>query len=97
MRRKLRFLGICLCLHLVVSGVMWGGLCVTQRGYNTMHREPIAIASVSVTEQNTRIQVLENSCEFPTFWNDKENPLYFAVFTLSGEPMRFWMNLLSLI
>ncbi|MBE6851069.1 MAG: hypothetical protein E7504_04960 [Ruminococcus sp.] len=96
MKAKLRFLGICLCIHLVASGVVWGGLCVSQRGYNTMHREQIAIASVSVTEEKAHIQLLQQNCEIPAFWNDEDDPFYYALYALSDESMHSFFNLLSL-
>lgn len=97
MRRKNRFLGICLCLHLIASGVVWGGLCVVQRGHNTMHREQIAIASLSVTEQTAKFQLLDNICELPLPELNEEHPLYFALYAVTGEPLRFWMYMISLL
>ncbi len=97
MRRKIRSLGICLCLHFVASSVVWGGLCVCQRGYNTMHREQIAIASLSVNERTAKLQLLENSCEFTIPQLHEEHPLYFALYALTSEPMHFWMHLVTQI
>lgn len=92
MRRKLRKFGIYLCLHLIASGVVWGGLCVMQRGHNTLHREQIAIASLSVTEDAAKLQILDSVCEIPLPDLDAAHPLYFALYALTGEPMRFWMR-----
>ena len=95
MRRNFRSVGICLCLHFIASSVVWGSLCVCQRGYNTMHREQIAIASLSVTEQMAKLQLLENSYDVKLPELHEEHPLYFALYAVTSEPMHFWMHVFS--
>lgn len=93
MKQKLRFAILLCSLHLIASGVLWGCLLVYQRGYNTMHREEIAVASVRTSEQYTHVQILEESYSFPSAWLSEESPLYFAAYALTGEPLHFWMYL----
>lgn len=97
MKQKLRLAAICLTLHLVVSGVIWGGLCVYQRGYNTMHREQLAVASVTVTQERAELQVLQGRCALPVQWFSEDSPLYYAAYVLAGEPLQFWLYLADLI
>ncbi len=93
MKEKLRLAGLFLALHLIVSGVLWGCLLVYQRGYNTMHREGIAVASVKASAHRTRVQILEESYSFPSAWVSEESPVYFGAYVLAGEALHFWMNL----
>ena len=95
MKQKMRFAAILCTFHIVASTVLWGCLLVYQRGYNTMHREEIPVASIRTAEQHTQVQILEESYSFPTAWLGEESPLYFAAHALTGEPLHFWMQLLG--
>lgn len=97
MHQKLKIAILCLSLHLSASFVIWGGLKVYQRGYNTMHREQIAVASVAVSNQQASIQILQNSCHIPTDWLAKDSPLYFAAYALTGEQLHFWISVFSTV
>jgi len=96
MKKKLRFAGLFLVVHLLVSGVLWGSLLVYQRGYNTMHREQIAVASVITGGDATNLQVLEHSCTIPASWLAKDSALYYAAFAVCSEPVRLWMQLFGM-
>lgn len=93
---KWRTAVIGLCFHLVVSGVLWGGLCVYQRCYNTMHRDQIPVASVTVSDHYAEIQLLEENCTIPIDWLN-ENALSYASYALSAEPLRIWGVLLDFV
>ncbi len=92
MKNKLRLSLLCLTIHLIVSGVIWGCLVVYQRGYNTLHTEEIPAASISRTADRMHIQLLEESCSFPSAWIEEESALYFAVYAAAPEPLRFWFE-----
>ncbi len=93
MKGKLRITGLFLILHMVISGVLWGCLLVYQRGYNTLHREGIAVASVRAAQDRTHVQILEGSYSFPSAWMAEESPVYFGAYLLADEALHFWMNL----
>lgn len=92
-RRRIRLAAIALTLHLAASVVIWGGLYVCQKGYNTMHREQIAVASLTLTQEHAQLQVLQSRCELPLQWFSEESPLCAAAYLLLGEPLQFWLYL----
>ncbi len=90
-RRKIRLAAIVLTLYLAVSVVLWGGLVVSQRGYNTMHRDQLAVASLTLTKEHAQLQVLQGSCKLPLAWFSEDSPLYAAAYLLLGEPLQLWL------
>ncbi len=74
---------ILISVHLVMSFVLWGIIRVLQQGYNSTHREPIAMACASVDDGTAIIQVLRKSCEIPVAWMEEESPLYFGLYCLT--------------
>lgn len=93
MKEKYRKWVLYLCLHLVVSGVIWGGMRVHQRGYNMLHSEQIAMANVTTTQSFTEITVLQRSFRIPRSWFAEDSPLYFAAYALTGEDVHLWLYL----
>lgn len=93
MRGKLRIIAICLTLHIAASIVFFGGMRVYQQGYNTMHREQIAMASIRITGERAEIQLLEEAYTFPALWLRENSPAYAAAYVLAGESLRFWVYL----
>ncbi len=92
-RQKIRLAVIALTLYLAVSVVLWGGLLVSQRCYNTMHRDQLAVASLTLTKEHAQLQVLQGRCELPLAWFSEDSPLYAAAYLLFGEPLQLWLYL----
>lgn len=82
-----------LFVHLVVSSAGFGMLRVYQQGYNTMHREPVAMASISIQGERAEIQVLHSHCVF--MLPSEDNPLYYAAYVLIDPCLKSWLYLLS--
>ncbi len=97
MKNKLHLSLLCFTIHLIISGVIWGCLLVYQRGYNTLHTEEIPAASIRQTAERTHIQLLEESCSFPSAWIGEESVLYFALYAAAPEPLRFWFQVSGLV
>ena len=53
-----------LAVHCILSFAILGAVRVYQNGYNKMHYEQLRMASVSVQEQNTQIQILHYDLNF---------------------------------
>ncbi len=82
-----------LCVHLVVSGAGLGMLRVYQQGYNTMHREPVAMASISMQGERAEIRVLHSRCVFTL--PSEDSSLYYAAYVLIDPCLKSWLYLLS--
>ncbi len=82
-KRKRSCLVLWLAVHLVVSFVLWGTLRVMQRGYNATHREPLAMASLTLRGETAVVQVLDESCEIPVTLLAEDSPLYYALYCLT--------------
>lgn len=93
MKTKLRKLALYLCLHAVISGVIWGGMRVHQRGYNALHSEQIAMANAELTRDYAEIQVLQSTICIPAVWFAQDSPLYFAAYALTGDDLHLWLYL----
>lgn len=94
---KYRTAVLLLCLHLMVSMIFWGGLCVWQRCRNTLQPEQVAAASIRLTDGYAHIQVLDASCTIPVNPLPENHPLWFAADALTGDALHFWCYLLDYV
>lgn len=84
-----------MCVHIVCSITVYGALRVYQQGYNTMHREPLAMASVSVQQNTAHVQVLHRIWEIPL--PDEDSPTYFAAHILIRSGLQGWVYLYEVL
>lgn len=94
---KYRTIVLLLSLHIMVSMVFWGGLCVWQRCRNALYPEQVAAASIHLTDGYAHIQVLDAACAIPMQELSENHPLWFAAHALTGDGFHFWCWMMDAI
>ncbi len=82
-------------VHLVLSGVIWGGMQVYQQGHNTTHPQQLAMANVTLGRQQTQIQILEQTFTIPHAWMQYAAEMPYAACLLVGTDVQPWLALLE--
>lgn len=84
-----------LAVHCILSFAILGAVRVYQNGYNKMHYEQLRMASVSVQEQNTQIQILHYDLNFEKI--SENNIIYYLAYILTDKQLHGWLFFLNLI
>lgn len=91
MRRTFRTVCMGICVHLLVSAFLLAGIRVMQSGYNRMHTEPIAAASLRVEGEHAELQVLTQTVTIPLGGLE---PLPAVCYLLADSPVQFWVGVI---
>ncbi|MDE6004848.1 MAG: hypothetical protein K2G88_05620 [Oscillospiraceae bacterium] len=82
-------------IHCILSFAILGSMRVYQNGYNKMHYEQLRMASVSVQEENTQIQVLHQKWNLKKFSED--DVIYYLAYILTDKQLHGWLFFLNFI
>ena len=91
MKRRIRRIFAGMMIHLVVSFTALSGVRVYQQSYNTMHREPIRMASLSVQPSRVELRVLGRYCVVPLDGLREDSMLYYAAYFLTDGTVHGWV------
>lgn len=91
MRKGLRNLIGGVMIHLVVSGTVLAGIRVYQQSYNTIHREHIRMASLTLQSDKAEVSVLGRSCTVPLTLLAEDSMLYYAAYFLTDGTVHLWV------
>ncbi len=82
-----------LLIHGILSSALWGMLYVYQKGYNTLHHDPVQMASVTLHETQAEIRIFHQNWFFQI---PKENRLFSeSVYLLTDLPEHSWLCILD--
>ncbi len=96
MKKGVRTVCRIMALHLIVSGVALGGIRVYQQGYNTMHREQLQMASLTLHPEHAQLQFLEYHCTVPLTFLQEDSMVYYAAYVLTDGFLQSWTYIASL-
>ena len=93
--QKLKKILTGLVIHCILSFAILGAVRVYQNGYNKMHYEHLRMASVSVQEENTQIQILHYNWKFEKIYEN--NMIYYLAYILTDKQLHGWLYFLKFI
>lgn len=79
------------CFHCILSGVGFGMAKAYQATYNTMNREQLVLANVSLHSENAQIRILRQEYQLPLEWFAQDSPLYYAAYLAANADCRVWL------
>ena len=91
MKGRIRRIFAGVMIHLVVSFTALAGIRVYQQSYNTTHREPIRMASLSVQPSRAELRVLGRCCTVPLDGLREDSMLYYAAYFLTDGAVHGWV------
>ena len=87
---RLRRFGAGLAIHSILSFALLGGIRVYQQSYNTLHRDQVQMASMTIQEEQAEIRVLGRQYLLPMQVFSEDSLLYYAAYGLMDETLYSW-------
>ena len=81
--KKGRIIAACVAVHLIVSGMLLAGARVWQQCYDRTHRDPVAMASLTLSEDSAALTILGRRAVLPLTLTAPESPLWLALLTVT--------------
>lgn len=83
MKERFRRIFAGMMIHLVISFTALACVRVYQQSYNTTHREPIRMASLTVRPAQAEVSLLGKHCTVPLRLLQKDSMLYYFSYFLT--------------
>lgn len=84
-----------LAVHCILSFGILGAVRVYQSGYNKMHYQQLHMASVSVQDEKTEIQILHRNWSFEKISDN--DAMYYLAYLLTDKQLHGWLFMLNFI
>ena len=81
--KKGRIIAAGVAIHLIVSGMLLAGARVWQQCYGRTHRDPVAMASLTLSEDSAEVQILGRRAVHPLTLTAPDSPLWLALLTVT--------------